>query len=175
MQRILVIYASDHGSTHEIADAIADELRASEFDAACVDAGELHALDADAVVLGSAVCRGRWRREARRVLKRHGSELAAIPFWVFSSGPVGDPEQDDGGDERWLEPQHTIAEAVRLGVRDHVVFGGSMASEPRRDVGSMIPPGTAEEDRDRRDWDQVRSWARAIAAEMRAAEVAPRG
>lgn len=175
MQRVLVIYASKHGSTHEIAEAIADELRASELDAVCVDAGDLHELDADAVVLGSAVYLGRWRREARRVLKRHGGELAALPFWVFSSGPVGDPEQEDDGDERWLEPQHTIAEAVRLGVRDHVVFGGSLPSEPHGFVERAMQRGTPEEHRDRRDWDQVRSWARAIAAEVRAAEAAPRG
>lgn len=160
MQRVLVIYASPHGSTHEIAEAIADELRASGLDAACVSAREVRALDCDAVVLGSAVRLGRWRRESQRVLAEHGEELAGLPFWVFSSGPVGDAGREEGA-EPWLEPQHTIAEAVRLGARDHVVFGASLAAE--------------RPSQEQRDWDQIRSWARAIAVEVRAAEATASG
>jgi len=50
---------------------------------------------ADAVVLGSAVYMRRWRPEARRFLRRFRRELAHRPFWVFSSGPVGDPADDN--------------------------------------------------------------------------------
>lgn len=175
MQRVLVIYASKHGSTHEIADAIADELRKAGLDADCVSADEVRELACDAVVLGSAVYLGRWRREARRILKRHGKELAAMPFWVFSSGPVGDPDQEDESSEKWLEPQHTIAEAVRLNVRDHVVFGGSVPSEPHGFVERSMARGIPEGFQDRREWDQIRSWARGIAAEVHAAEGAASG
>ena len=37
MTRVLVTYASKHGSTGEIARAIADELRERNLDADCVD------------------------------------------------------------------------------------------------------------------------------------------
>jgi menaquinone-dependent protoporphyrinogen oxidase len=153
MTNVLVVYGSKHGSTAEIAAAIAETLRESGLRAHCLKAAEVSDVgEYDAVVLGSAVYMRRWRREARRFLHKHASDLAQRPFWVFSSGPVGDPAKDNAA---WLEPGRTIAEVERLGAREHVVFGG-------RSESSGIP----EEFRDRRDWDEIREWARGIAAEL---------
>jgi menaquinone-dependent protoporphyrinogen oxidase len=153
MTSVLVAYASKHGSTAEIAEAIADALRAAGLLVDCVQADRVTGLEPyDAVVLGSAVYMKRWRREARRFLHRHASALRERPFWVFSSGPVGDPAMDDPA---WTEPRRTIAEAERLGVREHVVFGGTATGAMARNT----PP----EYRDRRDWDAIRAWAAAIA------------
>ena len=153
MTTVLVAYGSKHGSTAEIAAAIADTLREYGLEVDCTDVGEVSSLDGyDAVVLGSAVYMRRWRREARRFLHQHARELAERPLWVFSSGPVGDPAKDN---PVWLEPRRTIAEAQRLGARSHVVFGGYLDS-------SSVPA----EYRDRRDWDEIRTWAALIAAEL---------
>ena len=91
----------------------------------------------------------RWRREARGFVRHFAGELAQRPFWVFSSGPVGDPAKDNAA---WLEPGRTIREVERLGVREHVVFGG-------RSTSSGIP----EQFRDRRDGTRSGAWARTIA------------
>jgi menaquinone-dependent protoporphyrinogen oxidase len=150
MTRVLVAHGSKHGSTAEIAAAIADALRECGLETECKAAGDVENLDRyDAVVLGSAVYMRRWRRAARRFLHRHARALAERPLWVFSSGPVGDPAKDNPA---WLEPGRTIAEAERLGAREHVVFGGVSKA-------SSIPA----EFRDRRDWDEIRAWARGIA------------
>ncbi len=167
MARVKVIYASKHGSTREIAEAITDELRAAGQAATCVRAGEVHGLgDCDAVVLGSAVYMGRWRHEAKHVLRRHGPALEAMPFWVFSSGPVGDPAEEQEGAEKWLEPRRVIERAEELGVREHVVFGGSVSKDPHGFVERSMARNTPEEFQDRRDWEQIRAWARSIAAEL---------
>jgi menaquinone-dependent protoporphyrinogen oxidase len=153
MTRVLVTYGSKHGSTAEIAAAVADTLREHGLEADCLAAGEVDDLAGyDAVILGSAVYMRRWRREARRFLRHHGSALAERPFWIFSSGPVGDPAKDNPA---WLEPPRTLAAAERLGARDHVVFGGTSAS-------LKVP----EEFRDRRDWDEIRAWANGIASAL---------
>jgi menaquinone-dependent protoporphyrinogen oxidase len=153
MTTVLVTFASKHGSTAEIAEAIAEVLRESGLEAHCVEAREVESLDRfDAVVLGSAVYMRRWRREARKFLKRFGPELERRPFWVFSSGPVGDPAKDNLA---WAEPPGTINEAEHLGVREHVVFGGRSLSR-----------GIPEPLRDRRDWTEIAAWARHIAAEL---------
>lgn len=139
--RVLVIYASLDGATSEIAAAIAGELCDQGLEAEAVAARDVRELDCDAVVLGSAVSSGRWRRETRPVLHDFADELESMPFWVFSAGPLGArPAEGD----RWLGPQQTIAEAVRLDARDHVMFCG--------DAGEHE--------------DQIRSWARTIAAEL---------
>jgi menaquinone-dependent protoporphyrinogen oxidase len=167
MTRVLVAYASKHGSTEEIAAAIAAALRESGLDTDCVDAGDVAGLESyDAVVLGSAVYMRRWRREARKFLHRHADELARRQLWIFSSGPLGDPAEDDAD---WSEPAATIADAERIGAREHVVFGGTLPAEPegfmQRSMAKNMPP----EYRDRRDWEEIRAWAAGIASELGAA------
>jgi menaquinone-dependent protoporphyrinogen oxidase len=161
---VLVAYASKHGSTAEIAQAVAEALRAAGVPASCLEAAAVESLAPyDAVVLGSAVYMKRWRREARRFLHRHARALSERPFWVFSSGPVGDPANDNAA---WAEPAGTIAEAQRLGARGHAVFGGSVPTEPHGMAQRSMLKNTPLEYRDRRDWDEIRTWAAGIAAEL---------
>ncbi|MFN8113789.1 MAG: flavodoxin domain-containing protein [Solirubrobacterales bacterium] len=161
--KVLVAHASKHGSTAEIAEAIAAGLRENGLDADCMPAADVEDVGAyDAVVLGSAVYMKRWQGDARHFLRSHAKELGTIPFWVFSSGPTGDPAEDDAA---WQEPKRTIAKAEKLGVRDHVVFGGRISPEAGR-MAKAMAENTPEEYRDRRDWDEIRAWAAGIATEL---------
>ena len=160
-----MLNASKRGSTAEIADAIADALRQSGLNVDCKPADEVVSLDSyDAVVLGSAVYMKRWRGDAKHFLHKHGDELSRLPFWVFSSGPVGDPVK--APDPSWLEPPRIIGRAQQLGVRDHVVFGGRVPTEPHGPIERSMLKNTPEQYRDRRDWDEIRAWARRIASEL---------
>ena len=82
-ERALVVYATKHGSTREIADAVAAELRAAfsdvdlrEADSAPPPAGF------DAVVVGGPMIMG-WHRDAERYVKKHRDQLASVPFALF--------------------------------------------------------------------------------------------
>ncbi|WP_353810504.1 flavodoxin domain-containing protein [Agromyces sp. SYSU T00194] len=164
MARVLVAYATKHHSTAEIAEAIAETLRARGHDAEAVEAGSATADGFDAVVLGSAVYMGRWRREARHFLSHERGRLAEVPFWVFSSGPIGEPKADaPPEDDKWLEPAKVIERAEALGVREHVVFGGRVPEDPGNFVERSMLENTPEQFRDRRDWDEIRAWAGRIA------------
>jgi menaquinone-dependent protoporphyrinogen oxidase len=166
MTRALVAYASKRGSTAEIARAVADALAARGLDVDCREAGEVRSLDPyDAVVVGSAVYMRRWRGDAKHFLHAHRDALEHRPFWVFSSGPTGDPSRDDPA---WTEPSKLMREVEQMGARGHVVFGGSMPAEPHGFVERTMVEGTPPEHRDRRDWDEIRRWAQAIAAELQA-------
>ncbi len=160
---VLVAYASKHGSTAEIAEAIAAALRDDGLAADCAAVGDVGGLGSyDAVVLGSAVYMKHWQGDARHFLRKHAKELAEMPFWIFSSGPTGDPTEDDAA---WQEPKRTVAKAEKLGVRDHVVFGGRISPESGR-MAKAMADNTPEEYRDRRDWDEIRAWASGIAADL---------
>jgi menaquinone-dependent protoporphyrinogen oxidase len=81
--RALLVYASRHGSTREVADAVAEEFRAAfvevdvyEADSAPPPAGY------DAVVIGGPMIMG-WHKDARKYLKRHRGELGDVPFALF--------------------------------------------------------------------------------------------
>jgi len=167
--KILVAHSSKRGATAGIAEAIASTLRGEGIEVECKDAQEVAELDPyDAVVLGSAVYVKRWRGEARHFLRKHRKALSRMPFWVFSSGPVGDPDEDQ---PEWVEPPEVIEVAERLGVRDHVIFGGCLPANPRGPIERAIVASTPPEHRDRRDWVEIREWAMLVAAQLRA--VAP--
>lgn len=171
MHRVLVAYASSHGSTAEIAEAIADKLREYQLSVDCVPAGLVTSLAGyDAVVLGSAVYHNRWRLDARRFLDRYGSLLAQLPLWAFSSGPVGEGEPSPS----WHCPHRTLQELHDLHARGHVVFGGRVSGDRRHPVewalSNRLPPAF----RDRRDWGEVRTWAAEIAQELTSAATTAR-
>ena len=158
---VLVAYASKRGSTAEIAETIAATLRREGLGVCLERAEDVQSLDRyDAVVLGSAVYMKRWRGDARHFLKKHRKALKQTPFWVFSSGPVGDPAKDN---PEWTEPPRIAEKVEELGGREHVVFGGCLPTEPQSFMEKALVKGTPREFRDRRDWAEIRQWSRGIA------------
>ena len=162
MTRVLIGYASKHGSTAEIAEVIADMMRASGLQVDCRPLSEIDSLkDYDAVVRGCALYINAWRHEARRFLHQHADELSERPLWVFSSGPVG--ESAGALEPASLDPKRVMAEVERLGAREHVVFGGRLATAPPGPLERALVRRTPERYRDRRYWAEIREWAARIA------------
>lgn len=158
---VLVAYASKRGSTAEIAETLAATLRREGLGVCLERAEDVQCLDAyDAVVLGSAAYMKRWRGDAGHFLKKHRKDLRNKPFWVFSSGPVGGPADDN---PEWSEPPRIAAKVEDLGGREHVVFGGCLPAEPQGLMEKALVEGTPRELRDRRDWAEIRVWAQSIA------------
>jgi menaquinone-dependent protoporphyrinogen oxidase len=57
---------------------------------------------------------------------------------------------------------------VKLGAREHVVFGGSMLADPQSAIERAMVNSAPYVWRDRRNWDEIRAWATRVAAELRA-------
>ena len=90
--RVLVTAATKYGATAEVAQMIAEVLADRGLEPTVVPPEQVEGVDGyDAVVLGSAVYAGHWRKPARELVNRCGTALAERPVWLFSSGPVGDP------------------------------------------------------------------------------------
>lgn len=81
--RALLVYATRHGSTREVAEAVAEELRASFTQ---VDVREAKADPSpagyDAVVVGGPMIMG-WHKEAEKYVRRYKGQLSAVPFALF--------------------------------------------------------------------------------------------
>jgi len=125
--RALVAYGTKYGATAEIARRIGEAPDRGGFQPdvkAADDAGDPGSHGA--VVLGSAVYIGRWRKPAVKYLKTFEAALAERPVWLFSSGPTG---RGDLGElaqgRRFPKGLQPIADRIRL--RD------SGAPEPRRE------------------------------------------
>lgn len=162
--RVLVAYGTKHGATAEIAEAIGASLRTAGLEVDVRRARAVRSLGSyRAVILGSAVYAGRWRRDALRLLRR--PQMKDRDVWLFSSGPVGEDKGDPAEVERWTKPKKVRDLEAAVGAHGHVVFGGKVDTESgfmRKRMARGMPP----ELRDRRDWDQIEAWARSIAAHL---------
>ncbi|MBK9178748.1 MAG: flavodoxin [Acidimicrobiales bacterium] len=166
MDRVLVAYGSKYGATAEIAEAIGAALKANGLEVDVKRARSARSLAGYwAAVVGSAVYAGHWRGDALRFLGDHRDWLAQHPVWLFSSGPVGEDDEDADVDEteRWTKPKKVQQLAAEIGARDHVVFGGRV-DEERGFIRKRMARNMPEATRDRRDWDEIAAWAAGIAA-----------
>ena len=83
MDKILVTYASNSGSTAEVAKAIMEEIRKSGAQAELVPIDEVRGLDSySAVVLGAPMIMG-WHRKAIQFLHKNRKVLSKIPLALF--------------------------------------------------------------------------------------------
>jgi menaquinone-dependent protoporphyrinogen oxidase len=160
--QILVAYATKYGATAEIAEKIGQILLQAGLrtDVLTVDSVSDMSLY-KAVVLGSAVYIGQWRKEAGKFLKANEKVLTKKLVWLFSSGPtgVGDPVallQD------WHFPKALQPIADRIHPHDIAVFHGVVDMNKLNPIEKQMlksvnaPPG------DFRDWDTINAWASSI-------------
>jgi len=159
---VLVTYATKHGSTRGIAEAIGTTLadRGIPTEALPVD-GVADAGRYDAVVLGSAVYMGRWLKEATEFARRHREQLTQRPLWLFSSGPLGTQVVDDEE-----QPKELAELRQTLGPRDHRLFFGALTRDALGFGERMVVKAVKAPEGDFRDWDEIRAWAATIADEL---------
>lgn len=159
--KTLVTAASRHGSTDEIAAVIAATIREHDLDVdrrRPEDVADLAGFDA--VILGSAVYLGHWLRPALRFADRHHAALAAVPVWLFSTGPIGDPPHP-------AEDPADIGELMRTtGAIEHRLFPGRLRRAGLNLAERAVTGLLRIPDGDYRDIDDVRAWAATIAASI---------
>jgi len=164
--QVLVAYATKYGGTAEIAEKIGQVLRGAGLQTDVLPADQVSDLGPyRAVVLGSAVYIGRWRKEAARFLKANEEALAERSVWLFSSGPTGEGDAVElmGG---WQFPGALKPIADRIGPRDTVIFHGVVDVDKLSFLEKWMLKNVKSPVGDYRDWQAIASWATGIAAEV---------
>jgi len=157
---ILLAYATRFGSTQEVAETITAELREAGLEVDLQPMQEVKTLDNyDAVVLGAAIYGSKWHPDAHKFLSQNQEILRQRPVAIFALGPLSTSDaamrrsrrQLDKELEKypWLKP---VALEMFVGKLDPAKLGfferlGSTAS-------------------DHRNWDAIRAWANALAAQL---------
>ena len=162
-KKILVAYATKYGATGEIADKVGEVLQGTGFQVDVSPVDRVQDLTSyGAVVLGSAVYIGKWRKEAVKLLKENQEALAERQVWLFSSGPLGegDPvELLDG----WSLPTSLQPIVDRIQPRDIAVFHGHLNPEKLNFLEKWMLKNIQSPVGDFRDWEAITSWAETIA------------
>lgn len=165
--RVLVAYASKYGATRDIAEKIGQVLQQSGFTVDVLPAGNAGEIrEYKAVVLGSAVYAGSWRKEAVQFLTDNEAMLAQHPVWFFSSGPTGegDPVELMKG---WTFPEAQKPIAERIQPRDIALFHGEIDTKKLNFGEKLIVKGVRAPVGDFRVWESVTTWAEGIAETLR--------
>ncbi len=151
---VLVAYASNHGSTREVGEAICKPLEEAGLRAHLRPAMDVRDLDGyAAVVLGGPLYMGHWHRHAHAFLRRNHRSLAGLPLAVFALGPLHDDPKE------WAEARVQLDAAIaKHGVEPRAVemFGGRVDPAQLHFPFSKMPAGDA------RDWDAIAAWGEAL-------------
>jgi menaquinone-dependent protoporphyrinogen IX oxidase len=194
--RILLVYATRHGSTREVADTVAGELRAAGHDVDQRAAAEAPGpAGYDAVVVGGPMIMG-WHREAVRYVTAHRIELAHIPtaYFITAASLTETGENDvhgvpldkdpwlakaprDAGKlrrkERYALPEHYLGTVLKKTAparpRSVAFFAGSLDLTTMNLLEKafvLLVVGATPGDG--RNWKAIREWGGALGEALRA-------
>jgi menaquinone-dependent protoporphyrinogen oxidase len=157
--KLLVAYASKHGSTGEIAEVIGKELRKRGYQ---VEVKTVEEVDDPAgyegFVLGSALYAGGWLKPAAQFLRANQGLLATRPVWLFSSGPTGEGDPNEILDG-WTFPEDLRPLLETIKPKDVILFHGQINLDKLGFGERMIIKSVKATVGDYRDWLVIRSWA----------------
>ena len=165
--RVLVVYATKYGATAGIAEKIGQVILQAGLQTDVLPTDRVSDITVyKAIVLGSAVYVGQWRKEAVAFLENNEKAMSKLPVWFFSSGPTGegDPVQLMQG---WQFPEAQQPIADRIQPRDIAFFLGVLDMKKLNMAEKLLIKGLKAPVGDFRDWDVIASWATAIADTLR--------
>jgi menaquinone-dependent protoporphyrinogen oxidase len=165
---VLVAYATRHGSTREVAEAVAATLRERQLEVDLRPAREVRSLEGySAVVLGTAIYMLRLHKGARRFLTRHREALTKRPVAIFAMGPFNNDEREWQGVRAQLDKE--LAMFPWLTPVAQEVFGGKFDPAKLRFPYNLVPYLKRLPASDIRDWTAIRAWASSVADKFRPA------
>jgi len=160
MSKILVAYATKYGSMQEVAEAIAEELRAGGVETDLRQAHDVRDVSGySAVVVGGPFYYFWWHGDVRNFLKKNRKALERLPVAVFGGGPFNDDPKEFADVGAQLDK--AVAKYEWLKPKASLVVGGkhdpSVLRFPDNNPAMKnIPPS------DIRDFDAIRAWARTL-------------
>ncbi|MCC6146473.1 MAG: flavodoxin domain-containing protein [Anaerolineaceae bacterium] len=164
--KVLVAFASKYGNTAEIAGRIGQVLREAGLQTDVLPANPVKkSTGYQAVVLGSAVYIGMWRKEAASFLKANKMDMAQKPVWLFSSGPTGEGDLEVLLQD-WKFPSGLQSAADWIQPRSITVFRGAVNLQKLNGLEKWMMNRVQAAEGDFRDWENIVAWAKGIADEL---------
>jgi len=164
--KILVTYASRHGATAGVAEAIGKSLAEGGAQVDVLPMREVKDLGAyRSVVAGSAINAQSWLPEAMEFMRAHRAELAQkrfAAFMVCMTLAMPNAEKYRDGVAAWMEPVRALARPVSEGLFAGVLDLRKIASfSDRLKFRLSVAMGVWKEG-DHRDWKAIGAWAESL-------------
>ncbi len=170
--KVLVAYASTHGSTQEVVEAVAAALREQELTIELQPARNVRILDGyRAVVLGAPLYMFHLHKDALRFLSRHRIALSSgLPIAIFAGGPIASDEEKEWQEVR-KQLDRELAKFPWLKPVTVEVVGGRFDPDRLHFPWNLIPALRRMPASDLRDWEAIHHWASELAAQLQPALV----
>ena len=175
--KVLVAYATNHGSSTGIATKIGEILAEQGNQVTVEDVRNITGVDGyDAYVLGSAIHSGTWLPEMKGFIRAYEPKLAHKPiyFWISC---VRIMEQD--GMEHVMEFYMVPEMLAKMNIRSKTAFAGKLELNgvdwherwtlAARYDGNSWPSSF---DGDFRDWDKISEWGKSVGEDLKSLETA---
>jgi menaquinone-dependent protoporphyrinogen oxidase len=159
-KRILVAYASEYGSTAEVAEAIGKELCNKGASVDVRLARKVTGLGPyQAVIVGSPIYRGKWMTDVVRFLQENSGTLSKIPvaYFIVCMTMQNPTEENRRKALAYLDPVYNSVPQVKpveIGLFAGALHYNKLPWLMRKILKSKgLPEG------DFRNWDTIRTWA----------------
>lgn len=158
LRKILVAFATDYGSTQEIAEAIAMQLRKHALDVDILPMRSVRDLsEYQTIVMGAPLYMFHWHKDAHSLLSHHRKSLEKLPVAIFALGPFNDIEEEWKGAREQIDKE--LAKYPWLTPVDLKIFGGKFDPTKLHFPYSLLPALKNIPASDIRDWTAIRGWA----------------
>ena len=165
-RKILLAYASRFGSTQEVAETLTTALRAAGLEVDIQPMQEVKNLDNyDAVVLGAAIYNARWHPNAHQFLAQHQEALRQRSVVIFALGPLSTSDAAMRRSRRQLDSE-LVKYSWLKPVAVEMFVGKYDPAKPGMGFFERLVPAS-----DHRDWNAIRAWANALAAQLQREEM----
>jgi len=164
--KVLVTYATNYGSTKEVAEAIATTFREKGVEVDLMSFREIRALSGYlAIVMGSQLVMYSLHKDMHNFISRNRQILINLPVALFALGPVKTPrdEKEWQGSQEQLDKElrkYSCLKPISVGL-----FGGkfdpALLRFPLNKIAGSEPAS------DIRDWKEIRSWAESLLQKLK--------
>jgi len=166
--KVLVAFASKYGATAEIANRIGQIIRKAGMKVDVLPVDRVTDLSQyKAVVIGSAVYIGQWRKEAVKFITQNEKLLTERQVWIFSSGPTGEGDPMKLVSD-WKYPAKLKPVIESMHPNDITVFHGLIDMKRLNFLEKFMINRVKAAGGDFRKWASIDEWASGIAKVLKA-------